>query len=168
VLSVALAALEVPRGGLEPPVLGLKVQSIGRFANGAWPVPALPVYFGPYVLSLRIELSLRLLIRQLRPPCRPERPQAALAASELNRAIPPYQGGPVDRLGRGQQMGEEPTPSARAPHRFQAGACRPAGFPSIARNEEVPTPTACTASRFRGGARHRAGSRSKEMLSRPV
>lgn len=30
----------------------------------------------------------------------------ALAASELNRAIPPYQDGPVDRLGRGQRKVE--------------------------------------------------------------
>jgi hypothetical protein len=62
----------------------------------------------------------------------PARDGRTLATSELNRALPPYQGGPFDRLGRGQQMGEDPTPSAPAPLRLQTGACRPAGFPSMA------------------------------------
>jgi hypothetical protein len=44
-----------------------------------------------------------------------------LATAESNRAIPAYQAGPVDQLGRGQQMAEVPTPSARAPFRVQAG-----------------------------------------------
>ena len=92
--------------------------------------------------------------------CRPPIAPTTLATSESNRALPPYQGGPFDRLGRGQRITEVPTPSACAPFRVQAGACRPAGLRSIARNEEVPTPTAFTASRFRGGARHPAGSRS--------
>jgi hypothetical protein len=39
-----------------------------------------------------------------------------LAASESNRAIPAYQAGPVDRLGRGQQKVRVSNPSAETPH----------------------------------------------------
>ena len=58
-------------------------------------------------------------------------PRRGLATSELNRAIPPYQSGPFDRLGRGQRMAEDPTPNAHTPFRVQAGGCRPAASPSI-------------------------------------
>ena len=43
----------MPREGFEPPVLGLKVQSIDHCANGAWPVFALAVYSPPFLRSFR-------------------------------------------------------------------------------------------------------------------
>lgn len=64
-----------------------------------------------------------------------------MATAESNRAIPAYQAGPVDQLGRGQQMAEVPTPSVRAPFRVQAGAGHPAGSPSVS-GAEVLSPTA--------------------------
>jgi hypothetical protein len=65
-----------------------------------------------------------------------------LATAESNRAIPAYQAGPVDQLGRGQQMAEVPTPSARAPFRVQAGAGQPGRFAIRERRAEVLSPTA--------------------------
>jgi hypothetical protein len=70
-----------------------------------------------------------------------------LAASESNRALPPYQDGPVDRLGRGQQKVRVSSPAAtrtapgvqsplpRRRRTFQRGAwrCRaPRSYPSPA------------------------------------
>ena len=51
----------VPPERFELPIIGLKVRCVDRCATRGG------------VLSLRIELSFRLLIRQLRPPCRPKR-----------------------------------------------------------------------------------------------
>src|SRR6516225_2318250 len=71
----------VPPRGLEPLQSGLKIWCPAGRARAA------------RVLSLGIEPSLRLLIRQLRPPCRPER--IWLATAGLNRAVPAYQTGLV-------------------------------------------------------------------------
>ena len=63
----------------------------------------------------------------------------ALATSELNRALPPYQGGPFDRLGRGQQAegeGVEPRDLIRPPRVFKA-RCRADGAPSRAESGEL-------------------------------
>ena len=52
-----------------------------------------------------------------------------MATSELNRAIPPYQDGPVDRLGRGQcEESGGLEPQRCTPIRFRGGARCPGGF----------------------------------------
>jgi hypothetical protein len=82
-----------------------------------------------------------------------------------NLAIPPYQSGPFNQLGRARSAEDEGVePGGR---KDRHGCSKPvaasaAHLPS--RNEEVPTPTARAASRFRGGARHPAGSRSGTAL----
>jgi hypothetical protein len=49
-----------------------------------------------------------------------------LATAESNRALPAYQAGPVDRLGRGQRkaerVGVEPTREIPLPNRFRDGS----------------------------------------------
>ena len=120
VLTVALTwanreDLAVPPEGFEPSSLRLKGGDPADWTKGA------------HVLSLGIEPSFWLLIRQLRPPCRPER--IWLATSESNRALPPYQSGPftgwVAASGRWRCRSSRSDP-ARA---FKA-RCRAGGAPS--------------------------------------
>jgi hypothetical protein len=54
-----------------------------------------------------------------------------LATSESNRALPPYQDGPFDRLGRGQRKVEVSIFQAAKPARVFKARCR-AGAPSMA------------------------------------
>jgi len=53
-----------------------------------------------------------------------------LAARESNPALPPYQSGPVDRLGRGQRKTEVSSPAALRPPRVFKARCRAGGASS--------------------------------------
>jgi hypothetical protein len=55
---------------------------------------------------------------------------SALAASESNRALPTYQVGPFDRLGRGQRKTGDSNATALTAARFPAGASRLTGSSS--------------------------------------
>lgn len=59
-----------------------------------------------------------------------------MATSESNRALPPYQGGPFDRLGRGQRKAEVSIFQAAKPARAFKARCRAGGAPSIYFSEE--------------------------------
>jgi len=62
-----------------------------------------------------------------------------LATAESNRAIPAYQTGPVDRLGRGQRKMEVSSPTGRDPVLALKASSR-AGAASSWRIAEVPPP----------------------------
>ena len=64
-----------------------------------------------------------------------------MATVESNRAIPAYQAGPVDQLGRGQQMAEVPTPALARPSRLSR-SWPPGRFAIRERRAEVLSPTA--------------------------
>jgi hypothetical protein len=72
-----------------------------------------------------------------------------LATSESNRALPPYQGGPFDRLGRGQRKVEVSIFQAAKPARVFKARCRAGGAPS---NEESggPDPQRANVQRLSG------------------
>ncbi len=80
------------------------------------------------------------------------RPQ--LATSESNRALPPYQSGPFDRLGRGQRKTEASSPAAWWPPQAFKARCRAGGASSIlVRRAADSNRNAVTPIRIRNGAR---------------
>ena len=89
-----------------------------------------------------------------------------LATSESNRALPPYRSGPFDRLGRGQQMAEVPTPSASAPFRVQAGGCHPAASPSRCGRRRIRPPAVARSPDFESGTASMAVSSSTDLPRR--
>ena len=107
----------VPPERFELPIIGLKVRCVDRCATRGG------------VLSLRIELSFRLLIRQLRPPCRPKRKQVGHLGVEPSytalseRPLRPDGPWPMNR-------GCSKPAAASAAHRASAsnGARRPGRF----------------------------------------
>jgi hypothetical protein len=146
---VALAASGASRRG-RTRALPLKRRRCCHYTREAW---------GRRGLNPHVPLPFPLVISQ--------RGYAPVGPQGVEPCTNALSGRPLHPLGRGQRIAEVPTPNACAPFRVQAGACRPAGLRSIARNEEVPTPTAFTASRFRGGARPRRVLVPR-LLSRPV
>lgn len=140
----------MPREGFEPSVLGLKVQSIDHCANGAWPVFALAVYSPSFLVPFAGRRAAGQRDRWL-------------ATSESNRALPLYQSGPFDRLGRGQQMAEVPTPSASAPFRVQAGGCHPAASPSMCGRRRTRPPAVARSPDFESGTASMTVSSSTDL-----
>jgi hypothetical protein len=114
-----------------------------------------------------------------------------LAAAESNRAIPAYQAGPVDQLGRGQRKRRELNPQGRSSPGFRPGAVTSllalpraedggpdplavtrltririgdrlhGGFIFRERRTEIPTPIPLGTARFPAGAGYPPGSSSK-------
>ena len=59
-----------------------------------------------------------------------------MATAESNRAIPAYQAGPFDQLGRGQRMMEDPSPSALPRAHPASNGRRPPGRFTIQKSRE--------------------------------
>ncbi len=140
----------MPREGFEPPVLGLKVQSIDHCANGAWPVFALAVYSPSFLRSFRRPLSCRpacLLVGHLGVE------PSATALSE--RPLRPAGSWPAD--------GGGPGPSASAPFRVQAGGCHPAASPSRCGRRRTRPPAVARSPDFESGTASMAVSSSTDL-----
>jgi hypothetical protein len=101
------------------------------------------------------------LIRPLRLPVAPPASWAPGIRTLHDRVI---SAAPSTKVDRAQQMGEDPTPSARAPLRLQTGACRPAGFPSMRGERRTRTVTLARSFVFETTPAAPAGSLSKSAL----
>ena len=96
-------------------------------------------------------------------PTELSRHDLAYAAEESNRALPPYQGGPFDRLGRGQRKAEVSVFQAAKPARAFKARCRAGGAPSI---EERGGADPHRHERMRAAARCRPGPSAVRERSR--
>ncbi len=99
----------------------------------------------------------RSLRRRMRYPLCASGVCFGLATSESNRALPPHQGGPFDRLGRGQRKRGESNAQGRSSSGFKPAAV--ANLLALPKRGERRTRTATlvTPIRFRGGARNPGG-----------